>query len=310
MKTFQSEPKWRNVNIKMVTYLGTMHVLALIALRALPSTKWYTLVFSVGLYLFSILGITAGVHRLWSHRSYRAGICLRIFLMLACSCANQGSILHWVRDHRVHHKFSETSADPHNAKRGFFFAHMGWLLVRKNAEVIAAGAKLKLDDLHADPIVMHQHQRRVLFPLICCFLLPTCLPNLLWNESLYNAYLVAGVLRYVVVLHVTWLVNSWAHLQGSRPYMPNINPAENRWVAFLTQGEGWHNWHHAFPFDYSTSELGISQQWNPTKLFIDMCCALGLANNRKRALNMWNKHCRSSNRPEHLRGIAPFLQRE
>ncbi|CAN0547966.1 unnamed protein product, partial [Laminaria digitata] len=81
------------------------------------------------------VGITGGVHRLWAHRSYDAHWSVRVFMMLINSMANQGSIYHWSRDHRVHHKHSETDADPHNAKRGFFFAHMGWLYVKKHPAV-------------------------------------------------------------------------------------------------------------------------------------------------------------------------------
>ena len=68
--------------------------------------------------------ITAGAHRLWTHRSYKASLPLRVILMLGNCIAMENSIFHWTRDHRVHHKFSETSADPHDASRGFFFAHV------------------------------------------------------------------------------------------------------------------------------------------------------------------------------------------
>lgn len=71
-------------------------------------------------------GVTGGVHRLWSHRAYKAKTPLRIILMLCFSLAGQNPIYDWVRDHRVHHKFSETKADPHDSNRGFFFAHVGW----------------------------------------------------------------------------------------------------------------------------------------------------------------------------------------
>lgn len=72
-------------------------------------------------------GVTAGAHRYWTHRSYKARLPFQIFLMLANCMATENSIYVWSRDHRVHHKFSETDADPHNAKRGFFFAHVRFL---------------------------------------------------------------------------------------------------------------------------------------------------------------------------------------
>ena len=102
-----------------------------------------------------------------------------------------------------------------------------------------------------------------------------------------TGYFVCGLLRYVYVLHCTWLVNSAAHLWGSRPYDPQSNPSENGFVSVAAIGEGWHNWHHAYPFDYAASELGVSRQYNPTKLFIDVCMFLGLASKPKRALRVW-----------------------
>lgn len=102
------------------------------------------------------LGITAGVHRLWSHRSYKAKLPLRIFLMLCQSMAFQNSIHEWTRDHRVHHKFTDTDADPHNSKRGFFFSHMGWLMCKKHPDVKDKGKLVDMSDLEADPVVMFQ----------------------------------------------------------------------------------------------------------------------------------------------------------
>ena len=234
------------------------------------------------------VGITGGVHRLWAHRSYKASFPLRVYLMLVNSMANQGSIWHWSRDHRVHHKHSETDADPHNAMRGFFFAHMGWLLVKKHPDVIEAGKKLNYDDLVNDPVVVFQKTLDPWFALFMCFVFPS-LVCMLWGDSFWHGYWVAGALRYILVLHCTWCVNSAAHFYGDHPYDPKSWPAENALVALGALGEGWHNWHHKYPFDYAASELGASRQFNPTKVFIDVCCLLGLASERKRGTGAWSK---------------------
>jgi len=102
------------------------------------------------------LGITAGVHRLWSHKAYKAKLPLRIFLMLCQSLAFQNSIWEWTRDHRVHHKFTDTHADPHNSRRGFFFAHMGWLMCKKHPDVTSKGKQISMEDIEQDPVVMFQ----------------------------------------------------------------------------------------------------------------------------------------------------------
>ena len=104
------------------------------------------------------LGITAGAHRLWSHKSYDAKLPLRIFLMIGQCIAGQNSLFVWCRDHRVHHKFSETDGDPHNTNRGFFFAHVGWLLRKKHPEMKRKAATLDFNDLLADPVVKFQKE--------------------------------------------------------------------------------------------------------------------------------------------------------
>lgn len=166
---------------------------------------------------------------------------------------------------------------------------MGWMLLESEPETEAAMREVDVSDVAADPVVQLQlAMGGNLFCIAMCFFAPACAATL-WGEQFFAAVLVAGCLRYVCVLHFTALVNSAAHLWGERPYDPKSNPAENSLVSFFAIGEGWHNWHHAFPYDYAASELGISSQYNPSKLFIDTCCALGLAGGRKRATSIWNK---------------------
>ncbi|KFP76486.1 SCD5 desaturase, partial [Trogon melanurus] len=232
-------------------------------------------------FLMTALGVTAGAHRLWSHRSYKAKLPLRIFLAAANSMAFQNDIYEWSRDHRVHHKYSETDADPHNARRGFFFSHIGWLFVRKHRDVIEKGRKLDFTDLLDDPVVRFQRKYYKSSVVLMCFVIPTFVPWYLWGESLWNAYFLASILRYTISLNVTWLVNSAAHMYGNRPYDKNINPRQNTFVTLGAIGEGFHNYHHTFPFDYSASELGL--KFNPTTWFIDFMFWLGLVTDRKQA---------------------------
>lgn len=149
---------------------------------------WFGSFTAVGLYLAGAFGITAGAHRLWAHRSYKAKLPLRVLLTIFNTMAFQDCVIHWARDHRVHHKYSETDADPHNATRyeticmlksghflaffpwlqilichfhfgsGFFFAHCGWLLCRKHPEVISKGKGLDITDLENDPILHFQRK--------------------------------------------------------------------------------------------------------------------------------------------------------
>ena len=171
------------------------------------------------------------------------------------------------------------SADPHNTKRGFFFAHVGWLLMKKHPDVIIKGRNIDLSDLKRDPVVMFQRRHYGIFCLVFSVILPSFIPWYFWGESLWTSFVLLFALRYVLTLHTTWLVNSAAHFRGSRSYDKHINPADNALVALAAIGEGWHNYHHTFPYDYSTSEWGPSV--NLTTIIIDFLAGLGLVYDRK-----------------------------
>ncbi|XP_076389880.1 acyl-CoA Delta-9 desaturase isoform X1 [Megachile rotundata] len=263
---------WRNVIIFSYLHLAAVYGLYLV----FTSAKFVTTLFAFVLYVFSALGITAGAHRLWAHKSYKAKWPLQLFLTICNTMAFQDAAVDWARDHRLHHKYSETNADPHNAKRGFFFAHMGWLLCRKHPDISEKGKGIDLSDLKNNRILAFQKKYyKYLMPLMC-FIMPTVVPVVGWNETWSNAYFVAAILRYVFCLNMTWLVNSAAHLYGFKPYDKFINPVENRGVAIVSLGEGWHNYHHVFPWDYKTAELG-NYRYSVTTAFIDLCAKLGLA---------------------------------
>jgi stearoyl-CoA desaturase (delta-9 desaturase) len=177
-------------------------------------------------------------------------------------------------------------ADPHNSTRGFFFSHIGWLLLKKHPDRVQAESQIDYTDLWADPLVRIQHKCDPFFA-VPAILSPCLVACYGWNESVSNSIFVVGCLRYCYVLHVTFLVNSAAHLWGDHPYDSKIAPAENPIVSYLAGGEGWHNWHHKYPFDYAASEFGISSQFNPSKLLIDTFAFFGLVRNRKRATSSW-----------------------
>lgn len=209
-------------------------------------------------------GITAGAHRLWAHKSYKATWQLRLILATVNLIAFQNSIHEWVRDHRVHHKYTDTNADPHNSKRGFFFSHMGWLVLRKHPDVKTKGANVSMADLEEDQIVMFQkkletidfreiashscsayhspHRYYLILMPTFAFILPTLIPYLVLGEKLTYSSYIAGALRYLMTLHFTWLVNSAAHIWGMRPYDQWVfamrKPIDincNNWIFLFTE---------------------------------------------------------------------------
>ncbi|GIX72910.1 stearoyl-CoA desaturase 5 [Caerostris extrusa] len=215
---------------------------------------------------------------LWSvphvHLLHVADECLHIHYafiqLLGCGPATTGYTINTQR----------LTLTPQRHER-FFFSHIGWLLCRKHPEVIKKGKKIDLSDLMADPVV--RFHRKYYLPLVitCAFVLTTLVPMYLWNETFLNSLFVATFFRYCFSLHQTWLVNSAAHMWGSRPYDVNISPRENVLVVLGAVGEGFHNYHHTFPYDYAASEYGIKN--NFTTFFIDIMAWLGLAYDRKTA---------------------------
>jgi stearoyl-CoA desaturase (delta-9 desaturase) len=268
---FQPQIVWRNVAL-----FAALHVGALIGLyQFLFVAKWSTVFFTFLCWVVSGLGITAGAHRLWAHRSYKATTPARLILVIFNCVAFQNDIIEWARDHRCHHKWTDTDADPHNVNRGIFFSHIGWLLTRKHPKIAEMGSKLDLSDLFDDPLLRFQRKYYLPLVLLFCFLLPTVIPVYFWGENALVAFYTAALFRYCFTLHATWLINSAAHKFGYRPYDVSITPTESIWTTVTAFGEGGHNYHHTFPQDYRTSEMPMV--FNSTKLLIDAFAALGWA---------------------------------
>ena len=119
---------------------------------------------------------------------------------------NQGSIFHWSRDHRLHHKYSDTPLDPHNIKQGFFFSHVGWLLVKKTPELIEEGKRIELSDLKNDPVVMFQKKHYLPLSMLMCFLIPSKLLNnysiILLSVHRYPSHFLLLLINAELLLHI------------------------------------------------------------------------------------------------------------
>ncbi|XP_047991985.1 acyl-CoA Delta(11) desaturase-like [Leguminivora glycinivorella] len=238
------------------------------------SAQWKTIAFAYSWYVMGILGVTAGTHRLWSHRSYKAKPPLQVLLMLFNSIAFQNTAIDWVRNHRLHHKHSDTDADPHNSQRGILFSHIGWLCVRKHPDVKEFGKTTDMSDIYSNAVLRFQKKHKVPLFGAMCFGLPTLIP-LLWGESIITSWHV-NLLRFVADLNSILLVNSIAHKYGNRPYDKSICSRQNGTCNIWTLGEGYHNFHHTFPWDYRSAELGTNCL-NFTKWFIDFFALIGWA---------------------------------
>jgi len=222
------------------------------------------------------MSITGGYHRLWAHKAYKAKPALKWFFAFWGAGALQNSILIWASDHRRHHRdVDHRDLDPYSASRGLWFSHIGWMLRKYNAnEPDFSNAR----DLQRDPIVMWQDKHYVALTTFMNVGLPLLLG--IWHGDIIGTLLLVGLVRLVVNHHVTFFINSLAHYWGSRPYTESNSARDNGFLAFLTYGEGYHNYHHIFQRDYRN---GIRWwQWDPTKWMIALCARLGLARDLNR----------------------------
>ena len=265
-----------------IVYLVTHHIIALYALYNLPSIFSFRLILEVFLsaQLTGMLGITAGAHRLWSHKSFEAAFPVRVVFMMANSAAHQGSIYQWSRDHKMHHKHTDTELDPHSIQYGFWYSHVGWIFFRKTDAFREASRLIQMDDLKKDTVVMFQHKYYFLLSHLFCFILPTLYGKYMW-DSYSIGYVYFGVLRWILLLHATWCVNSVAHMWGSTPYNPRISSRQSIVTSIIAVGEGWHNYHHTYPYDYRASDFNWNNEWNPTTLLLDILSSVGLVWNKK-----------------------------
>jgi stearoyl-CoA desaturase (delta-9 desaturase) len=268
----------------------TAIVFTLTPLAALILVPWYgfTHGYSLGSWLlFALLllatgmSITAGYHRLWAHRAYQAHWVVRLFYMVFGSMALQNSVLIWASQHRTHHRFvDDVDRDPYSAKRGFWFSHIGWILRNYPS---GNNDFTNARDLERDPMVAFQHRWYVPIAVGLNFGVPLAF-GFAFGDPV-GALLLGGVLRLVVNHHFTFFINSLAHMWGSQPYTDENTARDNGALAFLTYGEGYHNFHHIFQNDYRN---GVRWwQYDPTKWLIATLSGLGLASQLKRVPDMW-----------------------
>ena len=272
-----------------INWLTTI-VFTVTPLAALIAVPWYGIAHGYGawawgsfaFFLFACgIAITAGYHRLWSHRAYSAHWSVRLFYMIFGAMALQNSILIWGSQHRTHHRFvDDWDKDPYSAKRGFWFSHMGWIL-RNYPSGVNDFSNAK--DLERDPIVMFQHRHYLALALSTNIGLPIAIG---WAVGdVWGVFLLAGLLRLVINHHFTWFINSLAHMWGSQPYTDENTARDNPLLAFVTYGEGCHNFHHIFQNDYRN---GVKWwQFDPTKWLIATLSFMGLAENLKRVPDLW-----------------------
>ncbi|KAL4893081.1 fatty acid desaturase [Aspergillus ambiguus] len=249
----------------------------LCAFLQIPWVKLHqrTLLLSIVYYIATATSLTAGYHRLWAHRSYSASPVLKCLLAAFGAGAVQGSIKFWAREHRAHHRYTDTDKDPYNVKESLLHAHILWVILKQPKK----NNRVDISDLQNDPIVAWQHKHYFLAALFMGWAFPTIVAGLGWKDW-YGGFLYAGILRSFFVNQATFCVNSLAHYLGEQPYDDRRSSRDHFITAIITMGEGYHNFHHEFPSDYRN---GIEwHQPDVTKWLISLYEWIGLAYNLKR----------------------------
>ena len=262
-----------------------MILFTLTPLFAVTLVPWYGFTYGYSVYDWAVfvllmgfcgISITAGYHRLWSHKAYKAHPILRFLFAVGGACALQNDVFNWASDHRRHHAFVDNNEkDPYSAGRGFWFSHIGWILHN-----YPSGSQdfSNIKDLQKDPILQWQHKHYLALVLCMNIAVPAFLGYL--GGSIVAGLMLGGLLRLVLSQHVTYLINSLAHMWGKQTFSEKSSARDNPVIALLTYGEGYHNYHHTFQWDYRN---GIRWwHYDPTKWLIRSCAWVGLTSDLKR----------------------------
>lgn len=215
--------------------------------------SWHDVVIAAVMYAIAGHGITIGFHRCFTHKSFKARRWFRVVLAVAGSMAIQGPVIRWVADHRKHHRYSDKEGDPHSPWRygtgvkplvkGMFFAHVGWLFAPEQTS-----QKQFAPDLMADRDLVRVSRT---FPLwVALSMLIPPLVGGLWSwswQGALTAFFWGSLVRVALLHHVTFSINSICHVTGKRPFRTRDRSGNVWWLAILSMGESWHNWHHADP---------------------------------------------------------------
>ncbi len=264
---------WKNIDLVNLLFLVLTPVLAVVLTYIWINNgdfHWGQVLMGIVFYIFTGISITAGYHRLFSHKAYEAHWSVKLFYLLFGAASFENSVLKWGSDHRRHHNKVDTDEDPYNINEGFFYAHMGWVFLKRNSAIHEKYAQ----DFLKDRLVMWQHNNYQLIAVVMGLVLPTILGGVLFGSYL-GGLAVAGLGRIVLTHHCTFFINSLCHKLGSTPYT-DTNTAKDHWfMALLTFGEGYHNFHHYFQNDYRNGIRWF--HFDPTKWLIKTLSCLGLA---------------------------------
>jgi stearoyl-CoA desaturase (delta-9 desaturase) len=212
-----------------------------------------------GLVFFYAMFVAGAYHRYFSHRTFDCHPVLKGLMLVFSSGALQNSALKWAAQHRLHHRYVDTPRDPYNIKRGFWWAHWGWLFA-PDAQGEADWRQIA-PDLSQDAMINWQHRYWLPMGLVLSLGIPLAIGFAIGRPI--GMLLWAGFLRMVISHHTTFSINSIAHWFGKQPYSDRDSSRDVWWLAPFLCGESYHNYHHTFQSDYRN---GVKwYHWDPVK---------------------------------------------
>lgn len=275
--------KWKKDNV-----YGFLVVHLIAALAVLPWFFSWTgvILYLAGLIVFGVLGINLCFHRLLTHRGLACPRWLERSLALLGTCCLEFAPAHWVAVHRKHHHHADDDDDPHSPLISFFWAHMGWLLVRTEGTNRKPLIEQYAKDIMRDPLYAWLERRNnwmkvglaswiVYFAAGFAFVATSGGTMSAASQFGLSLLVWGAALRTVVVWHTTFSVNSWTHIWGYRNYETPDASRNNTLIAWITAGEGWHNNHHADP--RCARHGHTEREFDLTWIVIKGLMALGLA---------------------------------
>lgn len=272
--------KRKHINWTNTLFLTIVPIVGIVGTALFASfglIPWQTWLLAGAMLAIGGISITAGYHRLFAHKTYKAAWPLRLLFVLFGSATFEGSVLEWSTDHRDHHRYTDTEKDPYSVTKGFWHAHIGWLIHLDESKRHFSN----IDDLKRSVLLRLQHRYYTAFCVVMGFLFPTAVASL-WGDPL-GGLIIAGALRIAIGHHGTFCINSLCHILGKRSYSDKISARDNWLSALLTFGEGYHNYHHQFPLDYRN---GVRfHQFDPTKWLVYGMSYLGLTSQLRRIPN-------------------------
>lgn len=217
----------------MLMLFGAIHLACFGAF--FTGLSWSDVGLCVALYALRMFGVTAGYHRYFAHKAFKAGRVVQFLLAALAQSSLQSGALWWAAKHRDHHRYSDTPLDAHSPRHyGFWFSHMGWIF---NAQAQAVD-EARIADFAQYPELRWLNRYH--------WVPGTLLGLTVWWFGGWSALIVGFFWSTVLLWHATFCINSLVHVFGRQRYLTGDDSRNNWLFALLSLGEGWHNNHHYY----------------------------------------------------------------